>query len=113
MSAPAPPIMLENTIGLAGFGTPSPAHVAFSAMAREKQEAALKAMVSAVDAFEDDPDLEIIGPPPPRVETTVTTEMHAACEGVITSAVVMDEIHQPGCQGGALCRCGTGNATTW
>ena len=75
-------------------------------MAREKQEAALEAMTSTMDAFEDDPDLEIIGPPPPRVETTVMNEMHASCEGMLASAVVVDEIHES-------CRGGSGNATAW
>ena len=99
--------MLEK---LVDFGTPNPAQVAFSAMAREKQEAALKAMTSTTGAFEDDPDLEIIGPPPPRAETTVMTEMHAICEGMMASAVVWDEIHER-TTGGTLCE--TGNATTW
>ena len=99
--------MLEN---LVDFGTPNPAQATFSAMAREKQEAALKAMTNTRDASEDDPDLEIIGPPPPRAEITVMTEMHAICEGMFASAVVLDEIHER-TTGGTLC--GTGNATTW
>ena len=122
--SPSPPIMLEDTIGIAGFGTPSPAQFAFSAMARKKQEAALKDMIKAdmikrlsyqdmINAFEDDPDLEVIGPPPPRVEAPTKLNMHEICESMTASAIMVDEVHQWGCQGETLCRCGTGNASTW
>ena len=66
-----------------------------------------------INAFEDDPDLEVIGPPPPRVEAPTKLNMHEICESMTASAIMVDEVHQWGCQGETLCRCGTGNASTW